>query len=159
MATAAQVTASRINGALSHGPTSEEGKSISSRNALKTGLIGRTVLLPSEDAALYEAHLAQFRERYQPVGGQELALVQSLADTEWRLARIPSLEMAIWALGRLEFADLFPGLEEDVRKQLIEAKTFLAYQRQLVNLGVQEGRLRRQAEKDRAALEALNTPK
>jgi hypothetical protein len=159
MATAAQVTASRINGALSHGPTSEEGKSISSRNALKTGLIGRTVLLPSEDAALYEAHLAQFRERYQPVGGQELALVQSLADTEWRVARIPSLEMAIWALGRPEFADLFPGLEEDVRKQLIEAKTFLAYQRQLVNLGVQEGRLRRQAEKDRTALEVLQQPR
>ena len=159
MATAAQVIASRVNGALSHGPTSEEGKATSSRNALKTGLTGRTVLLPSEDAALYEAHLAQFRERYQPVGDQELALVQSLADTEWRLARIPSLEMAIWALGRLEFADLFPGLEEDVRKQLIEAKTFLAYQRQLVNLGTQEGRLRRQAEKDLAALQALQQPR
>jgi hypothetical protein len=159
MATAAQVIASRVNGALSHGPTSEEGKSISSRNALKTGLTGRTVLLPSEDAALYEAHLAQFRERYQPVGGQELALVQSLADTEWRLARIPSLEMAIFAVGQLEFADLFPGEEEDVRKRLIEAKTFLAYQRQLVNLGVQEGRLRRQAEKDRTALEALQQPR
>ena len=140
MATAAQVTASRANGALSHGPTSEEGKANSSRNALKTGLTGRTVLLPSEDAALYESHLAQFRERYQPVGDQELALVQSLADTEWRLARIPSLEMAIYAIGRLEFADLFPGLEEDVRKQLIEAKTFLAYQRQLVNLGARPRR-------------------
>jgi hypothetical protein len=36
MATAAQVTASRVNGALSHGPTSEEGKSISSPNALNS---------------------------------------------------------------------------------------------------------------------------
>jgi hypothetical protein len=159
MASAAQVVASRLNGALSHGPTSEEGKAISSLNALKTGLTGRTVLLPSEDAALYEAHLAQFRERYQPVGGQELALVQSLADTRWRLARIPSLELAIFALGRVEFAELFPGQEEGVRKQLIEVKTYLAYQRQLVNLGVQEGRLRRQAEKDLAALQALQQPR
>src|SRR6516162_7118264 len=119
MASAAQIAASRINGALSHGPTSETGKTTSSLNALKTGLTGRTVLLPSEDAALYEAHLAQFQQRYQPVGDQELALVQSLADTEWRLARIPSLEMGIYALGRLEFAELFPDQEEGVRKQLI----------------------------------------
>ena len=41
-----------------------EGDDIVSRiNALKTGLTGRTVLLPSEHAALYEAHLAPFRER------------------------------------------------------------------------------------------------
>jgi hypothetical protein len=159
MATAAQAAASRLNGALSHGPTSEEGKAVSSLNALKTGLTGRTVLLPSEDAALYEAHLTQFRERYQPVGEQELALVQSLADTHWRVARIPALEMGIYALGRLEFAELFPGQEENVRRQLIEVKTYLAYQRQLVNLGVQEGRLRRQAEKDLAALQALQQPR
>jgi hypothetical protein len=155
MATAAQVVASRLNGALSHGPTSEEGKAISSRNALKTGLTGRTVLLPSEDAALYEAHLAQFSVRYQPVGDQELALVQSLADTHWRLARIPALEMGIYALGRLEFADLFPDQEEGVRKQLIEARIYLADQRQFANLSIQENRLRRNAEKDLAALQDL----
>jgi hypothetical protein len=159
MASAAQAAASRINGALSHGPTSQDGKATSSLNALKTGLTGRTVLLPSEDAALYEAHLARFREQYQPVGDQELALVQSLADTHWRIARIPSLEMGIFALGRMEFADLFPEYDEASRKILIEAKTFLAYQRQLVNLGVQEGRLRRQAEKDLAALQVLQQPR
>jgi hypothetical protein len=159
MASAAQVTASRLNGALSHGPTSESGKATSSLNALTTGLTGRTVLLPSEDAALYEAHLARFREQYEPVGDQELALVQSLADTHWRIARIPSLEMGIFALGRMEFADLFPEYDEGSRKILIEAKTFLAYQRQLVNLGIQEGRLRRQAEKDLAALQALQQPR
>src|SRR5215467_3345584 len=159
MASAAQVAASRTNGALSHGPTSDTGKATSSLNALKTGLTGRTVLLPSEDAALYEAHLAHFRDLYQPVGDQELALVQSLADTEWRLARIPSLETGIFAIGRMEFADLFPEYDEDSRKILIEAKTYLAYQRQLNNLCIQEGRLRRQAEKDLAALQALQQPR
>src|SRR3974390_1101120 len=159
MSTAAQAAASRINGALSHGPASESGKATSSLNALKTGLTGRTVLLPSEDAALYEAHLNQFRECFQPVGEQELALVQSLADTEWRLARIPSLEMGIFALGRMEFAEVFPDYEEGSRKILIEAKTYLAYQRQINNLSIQEGRLRRQAEKDRAALQAVQQPR
>ena len=46
MSSAAQAAASRFNGALSHGPTSEEGKATSSLNALTTGLTGRTVLLP-----------------------------------------------------------------------------------------------------------------
>jgi len=159
MASAAQAAASRVNGALSHGPTSDTGKATSSLNALKTGLTGRTVLLPSEDAALYEAHLARFRDLYQPVGDQELALVQSLADTEWRIARIPSLEMGTYALGRMEFAELFPDQEEDARKILIEAKVYLAYQRQLTNLSIQEGRLRRQAEKDLATLQALQQPR
>ena len=42
---------------------------------------------------------------------------------------------------------------------MIDAKVFLAYQRQLINLGIQEGRLRRQAEKDLAALQALQQPR
>jgi hypothetical protein len=155
MSTAAQAQASRANGALSQGPTSESGKANSSKNALKTGLTGRTVLLPSDDAALYETHILQFLERYSPAGDEELALVQSLADTEWRLQRIPSLEMGIYALGRLEFAGLFPEEDEAVRRPLIEAKIFLHYKRDLGNLSIQESRLRRQKEKDEAKLKEI----
>jgi hypothetical protein len=157
MSTAAQAAASRANGALSHGPTSQSGKAASSNNALKTGLTGRTVLLPSDDAALYETHVLQFRERYSPAGDEELALVQSLADTEWRLQRIPGLEMGIYALGRLEFADLFPEEDEAVRRQLIEAKIFLHYKRDLSNLSIQESRMRRQREKDEARLNQVQS--
>ena len=96
--------------------------------------------------------LLEFLERHQPADEAEKGLVQSLADTEWRLQRIPSLEAGIYAIGRLELADQFPNEEESVRKQLIEAKVFLTYQRQLNNLSVQENRLRRQREKDLAAL-------
>ncbi len=127
----------------------------SAQIAVKTGLTGRTVLLPRDDAAAYEAHIAEFTQRYQPAADAERNLVQSLADTEWRLFRIPALEMGIYALGRLEFAELFPKEEEAVRKHLIEAKVFLAYQRQLNNLSIQENRLRRQREKDSAALRDL----
>ena len=155
MPTNAQISANRANAQLSTGPTSETGKSKSSLNALKTGLTGRTGLLPGDDVSRYEAHISEFMKRYAPVGDEERNLVQSLADTEWRLLRIPALEMGIYAVGRLEFAELFPNEEEEVRKQLIEAKAFLAYQRQLNNLSIQEGRLRRQREKDSAALREL----
>src|ERR1700761_9360167 len=104
MSTLAQIAANQANSKLSTGPTSLEGKAKSSLNAVKTGLTGRTVLLPGDDAALYESHVAGFFARYEPAGDEERNLVQSLADTEWRLLRIPSLEMGIYAVGRIEFA-------------------------------------------------------
>jgi hypothetical protein len=91
-------------------------------------------------------------QQYEPIGDEELTLVQSLADTQWRLLRIPSLEAGIYALGRLEFAELFASEDESVRTHLINAKTLLVYQRQLNNLNLQENRLRRHREKDTAAL-------
>ena len=155
MSTAAQIAANQKNAQLSTGPSSESGKAKSSLNAVKSGLTGRTVLLPSEDAARYEAHVSEFKKHYAPVGDEECNLVQSLADTEWRLLRIPALEMGVYAIGRLEFAGLFPEQDGAVRKHLIEAQVFLAYQRQLNNLSIQENRLRRQREKDTAALREL----
>jgi hypothetical protein len=155
MSTAAQVAANQKNSQLSTGPTSETGKAKSSLNAVKSALTGRTVLLPADDAALYQAHVSHFVEHYTPVGGDEGNLVQSLADTEWRLLRIPSLEMGIYAVGRLEFAGSFANEDESVRRHLIEAQVFLAYQRQLNNLSIQETRLRRQREKDAATLREL----
>jgi hypothetical protein len=155
MSTAAQIAANQKNAQLSTGPSSDTGKSKSSLNAVKTGLTGRTVLLPGDDAALYEAHVGHYITHYGPATEDEKNLVQALADTSWRLQRIPALEMGIYAVGSLEFADLYPAESADVRKQLIQAKVFLAYQRQLNNLSIQEGRLRRQREKDTAALREL----
>jgi FKBP-type peptidyl-prolyl cis-trans isomerase (trigger factor) len=68
----------------------------------------------------------------------------------------PALEMGIYAVGRLELASNFQEVEDpQARAALIEAKIFLTYQRQLNNLSIQEGRLRRQREKDLAALQQL----
>ncbi len=155
MSTPAQIEANQRNAQLSTGPTSESGKNTSSRNALKTGLTGRTVLLPTEDAALYEAHLNQFAKRFAPEGDEERNLVQSLADTEWRLMRIPSLELGIYAVGRVELAHLFPNEEPALRHQMIEAKILLTYKRELSNLSIQETRLRRHRQQDLATLKEL----
>ncbi len=46
-----KLKANRENATHSTGPKTEEGKKISSHNALKTGLTGRTVLLPTDDVA------------------------------------------------------------------------------------------------------------
>src|SRR5689334_12138576 len=53
----ARQLSNQANAQLSTGPRSEEGRAKSSLNAVKTGLTGRTVLLPSDDVAEYERHL------------------------------------------------------------------------------------------------------
>src|SRR3954463_8894033 len=98
MASLNQLTANRANAQLSSGPTSSEGKAKISHNALKTGLTGRTVLLPSEDAAVYQQHVEPIFQQFAPEADEEKRLIQSLADTLWRLERIPSLEAGIYAI-------------------------------------------------------------
>jgi hypothetical protein len=46
---------------------------------------------------------ARFQEELQPVGERETTLVQNLADTQWRLDRIPGLEFGLFALGPIPF--------------------------------------------------------
>jgi hypothetical protein len=152
------MAANRANSQLSTGPVTPEGKAKSSLNAVKNALTGRTVLLPAEDAATYEQLVQSFYDTHQPVGDREKILVQSLADTQWRLLRIPSLELGIYAIGRYNLAELYPEQEDpQTRAALIEAQVFLTYQRELRNLSIQEARLRRHYEKDTAELLQLQT--
>jgi len=155
MSSQAQITANQANAQLSTGPQTIEGGARSSMNALKTGLTGHTVLLPGDDAELYEAKLLHHFEAINPVGEKETALVQALADTEWRLARIPGLEYGIYALARIEFAHKFDDQPEELRPGLTQSFTFLAYQKQLNNLSIQEARLNRQLVKIISDLRAL----
>jgi hypothetical protein len=151
----AKLTANRANVQLSTGPRSAEGKAVSSMNAVKTGLTGRTVLLPSDDAEAYRQHLEAYETEFQPIGLRERELVQSLADIQWRLQRIPGLEMAIYARGREEFAEQFEELEPAARAARLDLETFIHYQKPLRNLQIQEGRLQRQREKDMFELREL----
>jgi hypothetical protein len=155
MLSEARLLANQANAQLSTGPRTEEGRAKSSLNAVKTGLTGRTVLLPSDDVAEYELHLAAYAEEFAPVGLLETNLVQSIADTDWRLRRIPALESALFAKGRIEFADLFNEQDLAARPHLIDAHTFIAYEKQIRNLQLQEARLVRRREKEIAELRKL----
>jgi hypothetical protein len=146
----------RLNAEKSCGPRTEEGKRIASLNAVKTGLTGRTVLLPTDDAEAYQQHLAAYQNEYRPVGLRETELVQSLADTQWRLQRIPGLEMALYARGRREFAESYPEQKDlALRTALIDLDIHLKYEKQLKNLQLQESRLHRRYEKEMTELHQL----
>ena len=151
----AQLAANRANAQLSTGPVTSEGREISSRNALKTGLTGRTVLLPTDDASEYNRRFENAAARYRPVTEDEMALVQSIVDTDWRLNRIVTLETGIYVKGLTEFADKFNDQPAAHRNTLIQTETHLKYEKSLRNLHIQEARLQRQRTKHIAELKRL----
>jgi hypothetical protein len=153
----ARVIANRANAELSTGPKTAEGKAVSSFNSLKTGLTGRTVLLAADEVAAYEAHCLRLQHKWNPEGDDESLLVQSIADTEWRLRRIPTLEFAIYAKGRAEFAAQVDATTDVSDPALVDLETFLRYEKQLRNLALQEGRLNRQRDKHIAELRQLQS--
>jgi hypothetical protein len=89
--------ANRANAAHSTGPRTESGKQRSSLNALRHGLTSRTALLPTEDADAYQRHIQQFLDEYAPATPTETQLAHEIADTAWRLNRIPLLEAELLA--------------------------------------------------------------
>ena len=152
----AQLIANRANAKLSTGPKTEAGKSRSSLNAVKTGLTGRVVLLPSEDAEIYQKHLDRFFHKYSPVNDDEHDLVQSIADDNWRLLRIAPLEASIYAIGHDTCAE-FVAHEKDPAKRegALLGHIYLTYKKELTNIALQERRLHNQLDKAVTKLEAL----
>ena len=150
----AQLKANQANAAHSTGPTSEAGRKKISLNALKTGLTGAQVLLPTEDAARYEAHVREYQNEFQPVGPEETHLLQSIIDCRWRMARIPGLESALLELARRSLINQEPGLANNPAP-LLEMQARLHLDRDLRNLNLQENRLVRRREREMKELRGL----
>jgi hypothetical protein len=153
----ARLNANRQNAQMSSGPRTREGKSVSSQNALKTALTGRAVLLPNDDADRYQAHIQAFFDEITPVGQRETILTQSLADIAWRIERIASFEMILYAKARAFFANCYLDEPEPLRAQLIEFNIYQTHERELRNLQLQDGRLRRQRDRDNNDLRFLQS--
>ena len=92
---AQRAATNRANSQHSTGPRTESGKQRSSLNALSHGLTARTAVLPTEDPEAYQRHIQQFLDEYQPATATETQLVHEIANTAWRLNRIPLLEAAL----------------------------------------------------------------
>jgi hypothetical protein len=150
--TPAQLAANRANAQLSTGPRTSTGKARASKNAVKSGLTGRTVLLPSDDVDEYAAFLAEWQHDLAPVGQAECELVQSIADCHWRMRRIRALEFALYAHGHSQFEDMFAEEPEEVRYNMILLQTDMTYEKQFRNYQIQEARLHRRRDKDMAEL-------
>jgi hypothetical protein len=131
----------RANSAHSTGPRTESGKRRSSQNALGHGLTARTAVLPTEDPDTYQRHIQQFLDEHKLANATETQLVNEIANTAWRLNRIPFLEAEL-----LSRATNPPTEQAAIDFDVVDAL------RALATLGLHGGRLSRQFQK---ALEQL----
>jgi hypothetical protein len=118
----------------------------------KSSNTGPIVLIPADEIGAYRTLVQSLIDRHCPASREEQVLVQSLADIEWRLGRIPSLEADIYATGREKLADLHSEQDPTIRAALIEAEIFMKYQREFCDLSLQETRLLRLRRKALAKL-------
>ena len=151
----ARSAASRENGQKSHGPVSPEGKAKSALNAVRCNLTSNHVILTAEDAPRYHTHITDYQTQFEPIGPEECALVQSIADLRWRLNRIPGIEQSILVTEGANIIAENPIYAAPAAHLALEREVRLRHEKELRNLALQEHRLARRREKELAELHAL----
>jgi hypothetical protein len=135
----------RANAKHSTGPKTKAGKQRCSLNALRHGLTGQIVVMPTEDLDAYQAHLKSFTDEYHPVGATEAHLVQALADTSWRLNRVAALESNLLSLGISTHSGTISP--QPIQEALSIAASLESQSKALSNLSMHSQRLSRQFER------------
>jgi len=141
----------------STGPKTPEGKRKASLNALRHGLTGRVVVLPTEDMNAYYAFCNELMQDLAAEGALEKQYAQTFCDTQWRLNRIRSTEESMLALGHCEEAgEIDPG-HPQIHAALTNARVFRDQSKQFVNLSLYEQRLQRMQKEALRQLQELQT--
>src|SRR5437588_6823324 len=100
-----RVDANRENAQHSTGPRTEEGKRVSSLNALRHGFNSSVDVLPGEDMKAYLGLHKDLFQTWQPTGYYETYLIKRLTSYDWRLGRCGTLENGIFAVGHAGHAN------------------------------------------------------
>lgn len=85
----------RINGAMSRGPITPEGKARSSQNGIRHGLTARNPCLATDDPEEYGRLRKTHIDHFRPVTTYEFDIVDQLAAIAWRIRRAESIEIAL----------------------------------------------------------------
>jgi hypothetical protein len=133
----------RENATHSTGPKTPEGKQRSSLNALRHGLTGQTVLLPGEDPNVLQEFCASYHRQYKPSGPTETNMVQYIAETQWRLNRIGTMENNLIALGAKQCIGTLDPDNPEIDAALAQAKAYSDAMDKIAKLSLHQHRLTR----------------
>jgi hypothetical protein len=164
MATARQTDANRRNSQKSTGPRTPAGKRTSSLNAYKHGLTGQLVIMTAEEAEARDRFTDAICADLKPVGAMEETLVQSIADSHWRIHRAVAIEDNIFAAeawseeNRAAEKAAAAGTEsayDSIDRALAPMRTFTNDPKRFHLLTTYEMRLHRKAQADLKQLREL----
>ncbi len=131
--TEAQKNASRDNGKLSHGPTTEEGRQRSSQNARRHDFFTKIDLLPDEDQQEFYALVQAFTEDHKPRNTTERFYVYEMADAAFRLGRVRRHAADIQSKAAEDMSDAFEKLAEEGKSLQLCLRYEKHFQRQFDN--------------------------
>ena len=93
--------ANRANALKSGGPITDTGRTISSRNAERHGLLSSRLFLEDEDPRKFDDLLIELQSALGPVGTAELTIMERIAISLWRQRRLVTAETAAIDLSRI----------------------------------------------------------
>jgi hypothetical protein len=157
MPTPAQYAANRLNAEKSHGPSTPQGRARSKMNALRHGLTARVVVLPSEDMDAYNAFSKEIVDSLDPQTPVERQFAQTVADNQWRINRIRSIEDGMLGMGHFEAAGDFDCPSAEIHSAMTAARAFRDDSKSFVNLSIYEQRLHRSMKESLRQLRELQT--
>jgi hypothetical protein len=137
----------RANAQHSTGPRSIIGKQHSSLNATTHGLTSQSPILPTENPDAFNLHTQSFFDEYHPKTPTEKQLVQDLADTSWRINRIPMLERDLLMLNATQPAGSINVDIPDLQTCNAVTESLRRQERTLASLSMHGHRLSRQFHK------------
>src|SRR6202167_923363 len=124
MPSPAQYAANRLNAENTRGATTPQGKARSSMNALRHGLTARVVVLPSEDMDAYQTFSKEIVDSLDAQTPVERQFAQTVADNQWRINRIRSIEDGMLGMGHFEAAGNFDCPTSEIHSAMTAARAF-----------------------------------
>ena len=124
-------------------PTSgrtQEGKARSSMNALRHGLTARVIVLPSEDMDAYRKFSEEIVASLDAQTPVERQFAQTVADNQWRINRIRSIEDGMLGMGHFEAAGDMDFGHPQIHAAFTAARAFRDNSKSFVNLSIYEQR-------------------
>jgi len=88
--------ASRSNGALGRGAITEAGKHRSSQNAIRHGLLSKSIVLRNESGDTFTQLLAHHQAKLRPADDVEEGAIEEMAAASWRLRRLWTIETRLF---------------------------------------------------------------
>jgi hypothetical protein len=124
-------------------------------NALRHGLTARVVVLPSEDMDAYRAFSKEIVDSLDAQTPVERQFAQTVADNQWRINRIRSIEDGMLGMGHFEAAGNIDFGHPQIHAAFTAARAFRDDSKSFVNLSIYEQRLHRSMKESLRQLKEL----
>ncbi len=121
---AAQIAASRANGAKSRGPKTPEGKEISAMNSLRHGCLAKLTVMKGEDERAFMQLSANLIHAFHPTDEHECNLVETMLICIWRRNRALAMETAGMSFLFLKQAGITPATPDPLNPHDVHSVAF-----------------------------------